>query len=518
MIETIRSLDPTNPLELRLTNKHSKLIYRIDSINLLIGVNGSGKTETIKSIINDLLARSAPERFIAEGDTSQLGIIYYTSVPFHRSLPFSSSSHVSFADASRSLDVGHSFIQVASDYNNAASSLGIRDTLTSNCIFDLARTALRIAKRNHFSAADRNEHPDFSSMLDDVRRADIRYRQLERQKRALARHLSSLQTVVAASRVNEEANVHQQRDVAGYDQRLAAAARDRLIFEQALADRVLTAIGPSSLRELAVWIAYSLLEVSRPGLNLSRISSALLKQDYDDIFNRDPDSELNYTVNVISDFLREIDERNFGRIVQDKHRISLSIDIPKFLESGLPPSLVEEAAKLKLVEVGFSEISAGQAAIFHQVVSISNSVRQQAEHHNVRKFLIFIDEGDMLLHLDWQRRYLSLVDGALGKLKEDLDLSSVQVVVATHSPFLASDALKGSITQIGETGKVLGFGAPLQAIVNYSFKTKSIGAIAERTINNLRKRERFSDSEMQLIEQIDDDFIKSLLKQGKTDL
>lgn len=204
--------------------------------------------------------------------------------------------------------------------------------------------------------------------------------------------------------------------------------------------------------------------------------------------------------------------------VDDKGILTISANILKMLHAKVVPELVERAYRLDLLEIGFGGKSSGEAAIFHQMTSLSHSVRQLAAK-GCRSFLIFIDEGDMLLHLEWQRRYLGLLDERLGSLKSDsaLDISSLQVIVATHSPLLATDALRASITRMPDDSSALpAFGAPLQKIVNEGFGTKSVGSIAERKIRELMNKDSLSDSDRLLLEQIDDDFVKSYIKSKKS--
>lgn len=62
-----------------------------------------------------------------------------------------------------------------------------------------------------------------------------------------------------------------------------------------------------------------------------------------------------------------------------------------------------------------------------------------------KHFLILIDEPDLHLHLNWQKRYISTllnVFGNLLKIREDITLT---FILATHSPFIISDLPKNSV-------------------------------------------------------------------------
>jgi hypothetical protein len=53
----------------------------------------------------------------------------------------------------------------------------------------------------------------------------------------------------------------------------------------------------------------------------------------------------------------------------------------------------------------------------------------------------------------------------------------------------------------------------MQKIVNYSFGTTAIGAIAEKTINRLRATRVLGHDDLIIAAQIDDEFIRELLVQ-----
>ena len=61
--------------------------------------------------------------------------------------------------------------------------------------------------------------------------------------------------------------------------------------------------------------------------------------------------------------------------------------------------------------------------------------------------LIFIDEGELYYHPEWQRRYLSTLLDVLKKCQID---SMLQIVITTNSPFVISDVLKEDVQYLSD--------------------------------------------------------------------
>ena len=210
------------------------------------------------------------------------------------------------------------------------------------------------------------------------------------------------------------------------------------------------------------------------------------------------------------DFIEILGESGSGSTRLRKFHIEISVNTPRLLKADVDKRIIEAAHKNGLIKIGFDSMSSGQAAIMHQMINISQSIQSLVKQKR-KEVLIFIDEGDLLLHLSWQREYISLLDKRLGILKKKNKIESLQVVIASHSPLLASDILRDSITRLDEGNKLPSFGAPIQQIVNYSFGTPSIGVVAQNTIRELKEKDQYSDRDIELINQIDDDFIRQLL-------
>lgn len=64
--------------------------------------------------------------------------------------------------------------------------------------------------------------------------------------------------------------------------------------------------------------------------------------------------------------------------------------------------------------------------------------------------LIFIDEGELYYHPEWQRRYLTTLLAMIAKNDAG---AKVQVILTTNSPFLISDVLKEDVMYLSESKK-----------------------------------------------------------------
>lgn len=130
-------------------------------------------------------------------------------------------------------------------------------------------------------------------------------------------------------------------------------------------------------------------------------------------------------------------------------------------------------------------MSSGQIAILAQIGAISDSITKLSDR-GIRSILLLIDEGDAFLHIDWQRKYISNLNKMLGSLKTSLGIDNLQLILASHSPLLATDVPKDFITRLPiENATLSGFASPLYILLNESFGTKTIGEFATNKIETI---------------------------------
>lgn len=102
------------------------------------------------------------------------------------------------------------------------------------------------------------------------------------------------------------------------------------------------------------------------------------------------------------------------------------------------------------------------------------------------------DEIEMFMHPEWQRKFLSRIIEGLNKIYF-YNLKCVNILIATHSPFILSDVPKSNVLFIEECGDTVDkqnlsetFGANIHDMFNNSFFMDStLGEIAENHIKEI---------------------------------
>lgn len=490
MIDQIDFCINKKQLSMALANKFSPHIYKTDSINLLIGENGSGKTQSIKAIISKLVdARPLSEPGVEiHGDTSNLAVVYYTSAPFSTPIKVSKASKVGFKDASNFNKKNQPVAVFLREYLAASEIIGTDDALKSITDFNIMRTITKMAEALTEKGLENHSILPIDASF-KLKTLNKEFDSLERDKNALYR-----------KEIVDESESLFKNELKRIDNSI----------------RQITAEISDTTREIALHIRHlipeylwvpicSYIDCKRPTLNtLAKISAEILKHP-----NEPSRWQFSEHIDTAIEFVDEVEASGSGQLKTDDPTYTLVVDLRKLIER-VDQKLIERAYKIGLIKVTFEHVSSGQAAIFHQLINISSAINSLAASGK-RDFLIFIDEGDILLHLAWQRRYIEIIDERLGHLRNMLALKSVQIIIASHSPLLASDILRGAITTLGKDEKLPAFGAPLQRIVNFGFQTPSIGSIAKRTIEELLASRHNTPIHRELINQIDDEFIRSKL-------
>jgi len=130
------------------------------------------------------------------------------------------------------------------------------------------------------------------------------------------------------------------------------------------------------------------------------------------------------------------------------------------------------------------EGSSGEKAIARQFANIHHAISKLRERENI---LLLIDEGDALLHVTWQAEYINSLMHFLASLKKEFFdvVESIQAIITTHSPVVASDFPKELITSLDDTirSKVNTFATPIDVLISSSLGDKAIGDFAASKIN-----------------------------------
>lgn len=124
-------------------------------------------------------------------------------------------------------------------------------------------------------------------------------------------------------------------------------------------------------------------------------------------------------------------------------------------------------------------------------------VRSENGEYGIKgeRIVIFIDEGEIALHPEWQRRYFKLVVDFLSNLFDDRE---IQLVLTTHSPFVLSDIPKEHIiflkpnketrnAEIANFNRDETFGANIYTLLSDSFfmEEGTIGEFAKGKIEKV---------------------------------
>lgn len=217
-------------------------------------------------------------------------------------------------------------------------------------------------------------------------------------------------------------------------------------------------------------------------------------------------NNINELMDIISQFKSHIKENNI--INNDRSVIELNYSLVENNNLNIK----------KFFNIELKNMSSGEMALLEQIGKIDNSIKKMNKK-GIKKILLLIDEGDAFLHLDWQRKYIFTLNKVLSRIKQELKIEALQLILATHSPILATDIPKEFICRLGTSSKndISGFAAPLYQLLDESFDTKTIGQFSSEKINKVidrinKNENEIEDSDCYIIDQIDNNLIKNELK------
>lgn len=142
----------------------------------------------------------------------------------------------------------------------------------------------------------------------------------------------------------------------------------------------------------------------------------------------------------------------------------------------------------------FTNLSSGEDALLNQYTEIYNGLQA-----NSREFLmLLIDEGDLYLHPEWQREYLSSIIEFLSfSVRKGV---KIQLIFTSHSPFILSDLTKHQVLffnhnndeyrmgiSINQKDQIETFGANIYDLFKDSFFMEKgfIGEFAKQKIDKV---------------------------------
>ena len=453
-------------------------IFEVDSISLILGKNGSGKTRLLNLIAD---AVSAPGRsdtkvyvksrqgnvFTLSSQDNDFCAIYYSGLPYKRKM----NRRVGLIDASpqnRNTErLGEEHGRMA-QLGEVANALGENTQLTANLAYS----------KNVYRAI-------FIPTL-KLRMRHIAHRPLK--------------DLISRLKGYESTRIKDPSDFRSLDDELEKCLKDIVsCLEKYMVDHFPCG---ERIHHLAV------VEHLQGKNEEDDVDYALSLMAYIGLIR-------NYSyqegIDRIQDLVARCAEaiRNYGGAVELSDRsISFSID-------GVDQFDAVRHYKTPIT-IQWSMLSSGLQALIDQFAHIGDAIAAAAQQGR-GSVLLMIDEGDAYLHLDWQRKYLTLVNKYLGGLKRKYNLRSLQVILASHSPLIAADIPGVFVTNLDSDVKIKTFGAPIEDVIAGSFESNSLGVFAANKINELyvrAKNKKLTESDLMLINEIGDEAIRSILQRG----
>jgi predicted ATP-binding protein involved in virulence len=434
-------------------------IFDIDSISLLIGNNGSGKTRFLEQIINELRSshvgvyHGACQIYmhgqpVSDHDTRVWGVIYYSPVPYR--LHFRSDRNGRIIDASPKSTKELPLMKL-NEWYHIAQELGITPKLVAKINIDLKPLLIDIINIGMKWLTD-----DWKEIfnVDDIKNYHI-----------------------TEDALNTDNNDYQS---AGY------TLKKSLQLKTEYADILLSNLirRYSTNRILAV-----LVVLHRARLN-KRLNSDKLNYILKHIFN------LTITNHKRTTLSKEM--RVFIEHMDSMYEFFIESDADIYLTRNISAEIdlhdIENAERVNnsiisdYFKIQFSQMSSGQMSMIAHLGLIMDAVEEQHKK-GWREILILIDEGDAFLHLEWQRKYIYTLNKILGSAKRRLHLNVLQLIISTHSPLLATDIPKEFICRLHRSDEKIsnevinGFAAPIPQLIHDSFLANTIGEFATSKIN-----------------------------------
>ena len=238
------------------------------------------------------------------------------------------------------------------------------------------------------------------------------------------------------------------------------------------------------------------------------IAESIIKNcKFDDV------SDINsYFQNKLEELYLENDEVIFLQIVNDIENIDKDMLNPDTFSINIKNQNLEKL--LSNIQRGFFNIdffkeerngniyfnmlSSGERRLISLFAKIFYIVRKLYRTENQKYFYILLDEPDIYLHPEWQKKLINIFD-LFFSTTEIFKTKKINLIFTTHSPFLLSDIPKQNIIFLdtdengnckvvdGLTEKKQTFGANIHTLLSDSFFMKDglMGEFAKGKINEI---------------------------------
>lgn len=238
-------------------------------------------------------------------------------------------------------------------------------------------------------------------------------------------------------------------------------------------------------------------------------------------------------VKIIEDFQEEIFKNNTG--AYKTNNLYLGEMTNNYLQSFMCiiDEIISKSINIKinaLIKVSFYGLSSGEIAYLDLYASLDNSIRKyliNTRRIRNRKCILLLDEPDARFHPEWSR---SFINDLCEKLKSyPYNKINYQIIITTHSPYITADIPNKNIHRLDSDKAVRaiysknGLGSNLINLLCEDFFVRSVfGKFTECYINEILsfiKNIRYGaisaatyEDMLKRIEIIDDEIIKRTLK------
>ncbi|BAP79474.1 hypothetical protein MT1_2296 [Pseudomonas sp. MT-1] len=449
-------------------------LFDIDSISVLLGKNGSGKTRFLIALARAITSSTdegARIYFRSEGKQSSSNralrekccAIYYSALPYRRKLK-RRSGLIDASPTARNVNEAGRLLRIG----EVARELGVDTKLTA--YFGYSRIVYR----------------------------SILIPALHRAARITNETLKHLIKIYYSNDKNEENSLSERAELVDIEKEDALQ-----VVEKFLDDEILYKLG--SYDRILFLTSLEYMHGLAREFDTAKAAAAFL--DYVGLIKVDS-SECHF------EELEHIVERTRSALSNYAHPEDFYLDErTQYFQIDSVLGLEAIRRHETPIKIKWSNLSSGLQALVEQFSLIDEAVFK-ASRQGRTSVLLLIDEGDAYLHLDWQRKYISLLNKYLANVKKRHKLDSLQLILATHSPILAADIPGEFVTNLDSTTKAKSFAAPLEEVIAGSFESNSIGEFAANKINEVYKRaqkSKLTKEDYKLISAIGDPAIYAAL-------
>ncbi|CAH6895481.1 putative AAA_15 domain-containing protein [Vibrio chagasii] len=241
---------------------------------------------------------------------------------------------------------------------------------------------------------------------------------------------------------------------------------------------------------------------------------------------------------ICNELAKLVEKTNYIKINDSNKKNSISIsNYSSFKELNSAVKKIPEQVS-SFIKIGLDGISSGELAktnIFaelHDYIKNSNNKNENSENNennenNETNTILVIDEADLYLHPEWQRKFLYELIEVINKHKLS---TNIQIILSSHSPIIISDFLPDDITtlhldrsvdELGEERyktvikRSLGFGTNIaELFIDGMHINSTFGQHSKKALESIfRKYElgNLNDFDKYLISQIGNEHIKKYL-------